>query len=335
MTIFPLNEYWSFYAGFIVFVLFILALDLGVFHKKAKEVSLKEAFGWTAVWIAVALLFNVGLYYYTIWFYGQNLEMAQALGKSASEIGKDVGLEFLTGYIIEKTLAIDNIFVFAVVFSYFNIPKIYQHRILFWGIIGALVFRAVFVALGSVLMKYEWVIIFFGVLLMITGFKMYFAGQEQKSLDQNILIKFLKKIFRIHPVIEGPQFFVKKDNRLFATPLFLALVFLELSDVIFAIDSVPAIFAITKEPFIVFTSNILALLGLRSMYFLLLGVLDRFAYIKYGLATVLIFVGAKMVYLNHLFGGKFPISLSLAIIVTIMGSSILYSIYANRKSLKA
>jgi tellurite resistance protein TerC len=209
---------------------------------------------------------------------------------------------------------------------------IYQHRVLFWGILGALFFRAIFIAMGSVLMQYHWLVIFFGALLILTGIKMFFAGTEQTDLNKNVLIRLLKKVFKIHPQIEGQKFFIKKSGVRYVTPLFLALVFLELSDIIFAVDSVPAIFAITKEPLIVFTSNIFAILGLRSMYFMLAGVMDRFAYIKYGLASVLIFVGLKMVWLNEAFGGKFPIGWSLGIIAGLIGSSVVVSFVIDSRA---
>lgn len=231
---------------------------------------------------------------------------------------------------VEKSLAIDNIFVFAVVFAYFGIAKIYQHRVLFWGILGALVFRAIFIAMGSVLMQYHWLVIFFGALLLLTGIKMFFAGTKPQNLENYFIIRQLKKVFRVHPHIKGEKFFFKKDGVTFVTPLFLALIFLELSDIIFAVDSVPAIFALTKEPLIVFTSNIFAILGLRSMYFMLAGVIDKFAYIKYGLASVLVFVGLKMVWLNKAFGGKLPINWSLIIIGMLIGSSIISSILIDK-----
>lgn len=319
MILFPFAEYWWFYLSFVGFVLAMLALDLGVFHRKAHEVGFKEAGAWTLAWISLALVFNVLFYFY-------------AANKFDPAIGKAVALEFLTGFVVEKSLAIDNIFVFAVVFNYFAIPKIYQHRILFWGILGALLFRAIFIALGSVLMQYEWVVWFFGGLLIITGFKMVFAGNEEADLEKNVLIRFLNRFFRVHPKIEGDRFFIIKDGKRFVTPLFIALIFLELSDIIFAIDSVPAIFALTKEPLIVFTSNIFAILGLRSMFFMLAGSMDRFIYIKYGLAAVLVFVGLKMVYLNHAFGGKFPISWSLGIIVTLIGGSMMASLVRDRRT---
>lgn len=331
MTLFPFADYWWFYLGFTLFVFLVLVIDLGVFHRKAHEVSFKEASIWTTVWISLALVFNFLFYKYALWRFSTDERYFSIPGFDPEGQAKTSALEFLTGFVVEKSLAIDNIFIFAVVFSYFAIPKIYQHRILFWGILGALVFRAIFIAMGSVLMQYHWVVIFFGVLLILTGIKMAFAGSEQKSLDKNIVIRGLRKVFRVHPQIEGQKFFISKNGQYYVTPLFIALIFLELTDIIFAVDSVPAIFALTKEPLIVFTSNIFAILGLRSMYFLLAGVMDRFVYIKYGLAAVLVFVGLKMVYLNEAFGGKFPITWSLAIIASLIGTSILVSILATNK----
>lgn len=331
MVLFPFHEYWWFYLVFIAFVLAVLALDLGLFHRKAHEVSFKEASIWTLVWVSLALVFNFLFYLYARHQFSTNPSYADLVGFDPQLQAKTSALEFFTGFIVEKSLAIDNIFIFAVVFSYFGIPKKYQHRILFWGILGALIFRSIFVALGAVLMKYEWVIFFFGGLLILTGIKMFFAGTEPQNLENNFLVRKLEKIFRVHPKIEGQSFFVKKDGLIYVTPLFLALIFLELTDIIFAVDSVPAIFALTKEPLIVFTSNIFAILGLRSMYFMLIGFMDKFSLIKYGLAAVLIFVGAKMIYLNKAFGGKFPISWSLLIITLLIGSSIVASILKQRK----
>ncbi len=329
--LFPFTDYWSFYLGFTVFVLAVLALDLGVFHKNAHEVSFKEATIWTTVWISLALVFNFIFYKYTYWRFSVDERYLAIPGFNIEEQAKTSALEFLTGFVVEKSLAVDNIFIFAVVFSYFAVPKVYQHRVLFWGIIGALVFRALFIAMGSVLMQYKYVVLFFGVLLIATGIKMFFMGTKPQNLDDNFIVKQLKKLFRVHPKIEGENFFIKKEGLTYVTPLFLALIFIELTDIIFAVDSVPAIFAITKEPLIVFTSNIFAILGLRSMYFMLAGVMDRFIYIKYGLAAVLIFVGAKMVYLNDAFGGKFPISWSLSIITLLIGSSIVTSIIIDKR----
>lgn len=330
MLLFPFHEYWWFYFGFTAFVLIVLALDLGVFHKKAHEVSFREASIWTTIWISLALLFNYLFYLYARHSFSTNEPYTSIPGFDPDLQAKNTALEFLTGFVVEKSLAIDNIFVFAVVFAYFGIPKKYQHRILFWGILGALAFRALFIALGSVLMQYHWVVIFFGALLILTGIKMFFAGTKPQNLENNFVVGILRRVFRVHPHIEGQNFFIKKDGLTYVTPLFLALIFLELSDIIFAVDSVPAIFALTKEPLIVFTSNIFAILGLRSMYFMLAGVMDKFVYIKYGLASVLVFVGLKMVWLNEAFGGKFPINWSLIIIASLIGTSILASYFAAR-----
>lgn len=332
MVLFPFYDYWWFYAAFTLFVLLILALDLGVFHKKDHEVGFKEAAVWTSVWIGLALIFNYLFYLYAGYRFSTHEPYMALTGFDPMAQAKASALEFLTGFVVEKSLAIDNIFVFAVVFSYFGIPKQYQHRVLFWGILGALIFRALFIAMGSVLMEHHWVVVLFGALLILTGAKMAFAGTKPQDLETNFIVKQLKKLFRIHPQLEGNRFFIKKNGLTHVTPLFLAMLFLEMSDIIFAVDSVPAIFALTKEPLIVFTSNIFAILGLRSMYFMLAGVMDRFAYIKYGLASVLVFVGFKMVWLNDVFGGKFPIGWSLGIITALIGSSILASIVIDRRN---
>ena len=330
MIFFPMSEYWWFYLGFTVFVLALLALDLGVFHKEAHEVEFKEAAIWTTVWITFALVFNYLFYLYALDSFTNNGLYLSIPGFDPALQAKTVALEFLTGFVVEKSLAVDNIFIFAVVFGYFGIPRKYQHRVLFWGILGALIFRAIYIAMGSVLMQYHGVVIFFGALLILTGLKMFFAGTKPQSLENNFIIRQLNRVFRIHPKIEGQNFFFKKEGLTYVTPLFMALVFLELTDIIFAVDSVPAIFALTKEPLIVFTSNIFAILGLRSMYFMLSGVMEKFAFIKYGLATVLIFVGLKMIWLNEAFGGKFPIHWSLLIIAGLIGSSIVASILIDR-----
>lgn len=331
MLLFPFAEYWWLYLAFVAFVLIVLAIDLGIFHKEAHEVGFKEASIWTTVWIGLALVFNYLFYLYARHTFHTNPRFASIEGFDPDAQAKTTALEFLTGFVVEKSLAIDNIFVFVVVFAYFGIPKIYQHRVLFWGILGALFFRALFIAMGSVLMQYKWVVFFFGALLVLTGIKMFFAGTAPQNLENNFVVKILNRIFRVHPKLEGQSFFIKKEGVTYVTPLFLALIFLELSDIIFAVDSVPAIFALTKEPLIVFTSNIFAILGLRSLYFMLAGVMDRFAFIKYGLACVLIFVGLKMVWLNEAFGGKFPITWSLGIIGSLIGGSILISVLLANK----
>ncbi len=326
VSLFPWGDYWWLYGSFIGLVMALLLLDLGVFHRKAHVVSIKESALWSVVWISLALLFNVGLYYYASATFTTDPRLLAIPGFDPQGAAKQVGLEFLTGYIIEKALAIDNIFVFVVVFSYFAVPAIYQHRILFYGILGALVFRALFIALGASLLQYHWVVIVAGVFLVLTGVKILFAPDKKPDPGANPLIKLIKKIIPVTHEFHGSKFFVRKDKILFATPLFLALVFIEVSDIIFAIDSVPAIFAVTNEPFIVFTSNIFAILGLRSLYFVLADIVDRFRYLKYGLGFILIFVGLKMTWLNELFGGKFPISWSLGIIGAILGLSVLASL---------
>jgi tellurite resistance protein TerC len=316
--IFPFAEYWWFYAGFTLSVLALLALDLGVFHRTAHEVSMRESLVWSVIWVALALVFNYAFYVY-------------AVSKAGPDDGARLGLEFLAGYVVEKSLAVDNVFVFVMVFSYFGIPPRYQHRVLFYGILGALFFRAVFIALGAVLMQYYWVVVTFGVLLLLTGVKMLWAPEQKVSPDRNPIIRLMRRLMPVTPDLHGQRFVVTLDGRRHATPLLVALVFLELSDVIFAIDSVPAIFALTREPLIVFTSNVFAILGLRAMYFLLAGAVQRFRLLKYALALILIFVGLKMVWLNEAFGGKFPIEWSLGIIGALLAGAVVASIVSDRK----
>lgn len=326
VLLFPFAEYWWFYLGFTGFVLALLMLDLGVFHKKCHVVTIKESVAWSAVWISLALIFNAGLYFYAMTTFPHDARLAAIPGFDSALAAKQVGLEFLTGFVIEKALAIDNIFVFIVVFSYFAVPPIYQHRILFFGIIGALIFRAIFIALGATLLHYHWVVIVAGAFLILTGIKILFAPEKKSDPGANPVIKLVKRLLPATTEIEGPKFFVRRQGVLYATPLFLALVFIEFSDIIFAIDSVPAIFAITKEPLIVFASNVFAILGLRSLYFLLADVVDKFRYLKFGLGFILIFVGLKMVWLNEVYGGKFPVTWSLGIIGAILGFSIAASL---------
>jgi tellurite resistance protein TerC len=311
--LFPFGQYWWFYAGFIWFVLLLLALDLGVFHRRAHVVSFRESLAWSVVWVTLALAFNYGFYLY-------------AVAQHGAADGRRIGLEFLTGYIVEKSLAVDNIFVFVLVFAYFGIPLQYQHRVLFYGIIGALVFRALFIAVGSVLMQYHLVVVLFGVFLLLTGVKMLFVPDRQVEPDKNPAIRLFKRIVPVTPELHGQSFIVRRNGRTFGTPLLVALVFLEMSDIIFAVDSVPAIFAITREPLVVFTSNVFAILGLRAMYFLLAGAIERFHLLKYSLALILVFVGLKMVWLNDLFDGKFPIQWSLGIILALLAAAIVASI---------
>ncbi|RPJ70175.1 MAG: TerC family protein [Acidobacteria bacterium] len=320
--LFPFYHYWWLYAAFTAFVLLLLALDLGVFHRHAHVVSFREATAWSIVWVTLSLAFNYAFYLYAGWTFPVDERLLAIPGFDPAASARQVGLEFLTGYIVEKSLAVDNIFVFVVVFNYFAIPAIYQHRVLFYGILGALVFRAIFIALGAVLMQYHWVVILFGAFLILTGVRLFFAPEKEIHPEKNPVIRLFTRFVPVTPSLQGQRFFVRREGRLWATPLLVALLFLELSDIVFAVDSVPAIFALTKEPLIVFTSNIFAILGLRAMYFMLAGAMDKFHMLKYGLAIVLVFVGLKMVWLNQAFGGKFPISWSLAIILGVIGLSV-------------
>jgi len=294
---------------FNVFVLGMLALDLLVFHRKAHAVSLHEALFWSVVWIALGLLFNLGIY--SLW-------------------GPEKALEFLAGYLIEKSLSVDNIFVFIMIFSYFGIPAIYQHRILFWGILGALIMRAFFIASGAALLSaFHWIIYVFGGFLIITGIKMFRAGEEKIEPEKNPAVRLLRRWMPVTVEFHGQSFFVRIDQRLWATPLFVVLLVIETTDVIFAVDSIPAIFAITLDPFIVYTSNIFAILGLRALYFLLAGIMDMFRYLKLGLSFVLCFVGLKMMLVDFY---KIPIGVSLGVVAGILAVSILASIVVPRKS---
>ena len=327
VLLFPFAEYWWFYAGFTTFVLVVLALDLGVFHREAHEVGAREAATWSVVWVGLALLFNYLFYRYLLWHLPQVPALA---GMDHAQLAKDSGLEFLAGYVVEKALAVDNVFVFVAVFSYFAIPARLQHRVLFYGILGALVFRALFISVGSVLMQYHWIVVIFGAFLIITGIKILFLPEKPIEPERNPLIRLVRRFVPIWPKIDGDSFWVRRDGILYATPLLVALVFIEFSDIIFAIDSVPAIFALTDEPLIVFTSNIFAILGLRAMYFLLASAVQYFQYLKYGLGIILVFVGLKMVWLNQAFDGKFPITWSLGIIGALLAVSMLVSVAARR-----
>lgn len=331
VSLFPFAEYWWFYIGFLTFVVGMLALDLGVFHKKAHVVSFKESAGWTAAWVSLALLFNVGLWQYAERAFVANPRLMAIPGFDPQAAAEQVGWEFLTGFVIEKALAVDNIFVFAIVFSYFAIPAVYQHRVLFYGILGALFFRAVFIALGAVLMQIHWVVVLAGLFLLFTGVKLMFGPEKPVDLEKNPLLRLVRRFMPVTSELHGERFFTTVNGVRHATPLLLALVVVEFSDIIFAIDSVPAIYAITSEPLIVFTSNIFAILGLRSLYFTLGSVLDRFHLLKYGLALVLVFVGLKMAWLNEAFGGKFPIGLSLGIIAGILAVAMIASWLVPRR----
>jgi tellurite resistance protein TerC len=286
----------------------MLALDLGVFHRKAHEVNIKEAVIWSVVWITLALIFNYGVYLY---------------------MGKVKALEFFTGYILEKSLSVDNIFVFILVFSFFKVPSKYQHKILFWGILGALVMRVILIFSGvALLTKFHWLIYVFGGFLIFTGIKMLIQKEQQISPDKNILVRLFKKIYPVTDDYHKDKFFVKIDGKKLATPMFVVLLVIEFTDLIFAVDSIPAILAITNDTFIVYTSNVFAILGLRALYFALAGVMKYFRFLKIGLSVILVFVGAKMCLVDFF---KFPISISLGIIISILLISVIASLIKPAK----
>ena len=295
------------WAGFNLFVLAMLALDLGVFHRKAHSVSIREATVWSAVWISLALLFNAG-----IWFFQ----------------GSEAGVQFLTGYLIEKSLSVDNIFVIALLFSYFAVPAIHQHRVLFWGILGALVMRAAFILAGAALLSaFHWILYVFGAFLIITGLKMALIRDTEIHPERNPVLRLVRRLVPVTPDYRGGHFFVREDGRRWATPLFLVLVLVETTDLVFAVDSIPAIFAVTTDPFLVYTSNIFAILGLRSLYFVLAGVMQKFVYLKLGLSSILVFVGTKMT-IADLY--KISSLVSLLVIATLLAVAIGASLWKTR-----
>ena len=293
-------------SGWVIFNLFVLAmlaLDLGVFHRKEHEVKFKEAVIWSIVWITLALLFNSGIYFWK---------------------GSKPALEFLTGYVIEKSLSVDNIFVFLLIFSYFKVPAQYQHKVLFWGILGALIMRAVFIVAGvTLIQKFHWIIYIFGAFLIFTGIKLWREKKKEIQPERNPVLKLFRKLVPVTEEYQQGKFFVKKDRRRLATPLFVVLLVVETTDLIFAVDSIPAILAITLDPFIVYTSNVFAILGLRALYFALAGLMRLFDYLHYGLAAILIFVGIKMILSDLL---KIPVGISLGVVAGILALSIMLSL---------
>jgi tellurite resistance protein TerC len=333
VALFPIAEYWPFYLGFLVLVFVLLAIDLGVFHKSAHAVSIREAAGWSVVWVSLALLFNAGFYAYMRWHFPLDARLLAIPGFDPVAAAHETALEFLAGYVVEYSLSIDNIFVFVVVLSYFGVPAAYQHRVLFFGILGALVSRGIFIALGAALLQFDWVVWLFGAFLVFTGAKMMTGGEAGPvEPHERLIIRLFRKYVPVTGGFQGHSFFVRLESgRFAATPLFVALLFLELTDILFAVDSVPAIFGLTREPFVVFSSNIFAILGLRNLYFLLAGAVDKFHLLKYGLGVVLAFVGLKMTVLNRIWHGHFPISWSLAVIIGVIASSIALSLLFPKK----
>ncbi len=298
-----------FWVFFNLFVLIMLALDLGVFHRKLHVVSVKEAMTWSGIWIFLALCFNGFIYYL---------------------FGETKALEFFTGYVIEKALSVDNIFVFVLVFSFFGIPSVYQHKVLFWGIIGALIMRVIFIFAGVALLeKFHWTIYIFGAFLIFTGIRMLLDKDKKIEPEKNPVIKLFRKLIPTTSELHDDKFFIRKEGKRFATPLFAVLIMIEVTDLIFAVDSIPAILAVTQDHFIVYTSNVFAILGLRSLYFALANIIDRFKYLAVGLAIILIFVGLKMALIDVY---KVPIHYSLLVIFLILSLSIIISLRKTKNT---
>lgn len=300
---------WVIWAGFNLFVLAMLALDLGVFHRDDHEVTTKEAAIWTVVWVLVALLFGGGL----LWWQGP-----------------DIALQYLTGYLIEKSLSADNIFIFVLVFTYFQVPAIYQHRVLFWGILGALVMRGALIAVGATLLAtFHWIIYVFGAFLLFTGIKLMTQKDDAVDPSKSPVVRLIRRFMPVSDKYDGHNFFTRHKGKLLATPLLVVLLIIETSDLMFALDSVPAIFAVTKEPFIVYTSNVFAILGLRSLYFLLANMMGKLRFLKVGLSVILSYVGAKMLVISFI---EIPALVSLAIIATILGVTVGASLLIPERS---
>ena len=297
-----------FWIAFNAFVVVLLAIDLGIFHRKAHEVSLREATAWSVVWIALSLLFAGGIYMYA---------------------GARPATEFLTGYLIEKSLSVDNIFVMVLIFSYLGVPARYQHRVLFWGILGALVMRGAFIAVGAILLStFHWVIYVFGALLVVTGARMALREEQPLDIEGNPLVRLVSRFIPMTPRYHGQSFFALENARRVATPLFLAVLLVEFTDLIFALDSIPAIFGITRDPFLVYTSNVFAILGLRALYFVLAGVVAKFHFLRFGLAAILVFVGVKML-IDGFY--EIPVFVALAVIATILAITIVASLVIPKK----
>lgn len=303
-----MNESTVLWAGFNIFVLGMLALDLGVFHRKSHTVTVREALIWTGVWVTLALFFNLFIYFY---------------------FGEELAVEFFTGYLIEKSLSVDNIFVMIMIFSYFQVPQEYQHKVLFWGILGALVMRVIFIFSGIELIhRFHWLIYIFGGFLIFTGIRMLTAGDAQIEPEKNPIIKLARRMFSVTSTFEGDKFFTKREGKTWVTPLFLVVILIEATDLIFAVDSIPAILAISEDPFIVYTSNVFAILGLRSLYFALSGIEKYFHYLKFGLSAILVFVGLKMCIVDFY---KIPVTISLIVIVFLLAIAMIASVLFPKK----
>ncbi len=306
-----MNQIW-FWVGFNAFILGMLALDLGVFNRRSHHITFKESLGWIALWVSLAVIFDAWIY---------------------TTQGSVKALEFFTGYIVELSLSVDNLFVFLVIFSYFKVPDQYKHRVLFWGIIGALLLRAIFIVVGFTLINYfTWINYLFGAILVYTGVKMLFHNDDAPpDLDKNFIVRLWKKYFPVHDQYAGKRFFVREKGKLMATPLFIVLLVVEVTDLMFAVDSIPAVLSISTDPFIVYTSNVFAILGLRSIFFALSNAMDYFRYLKYGLSLILVFIGLKMVASRFY---HIPIEIALGFVIFILVASIFSSVIFKGKAQK-
>ena len=318
MQLQTVGEPWMLGVFFIV-VLIMICVDMFMLGRKGdSKVSTKEALIWSAIWITIAMLFNLWLYIYLGSKYGE-------------EVATQKSLEFLTGYVLEKSLAVDNLFVFVMLFAYFKVPDIYQKRVLVYGIFGALILRSIMIVVGATLVsEFHWILYIFGAFLLFSGIKMFKAGEDSGDIENNFIIKFLRRNFKITDNYHGEKFFLKIDGKTWITPLFVVLIFIEVTDLIFAVDSIPAIFAVTTDPFIVYTSNIFAILGLRALYFILADMADRFELLKYGLAVILMFIGVKLLIIEFY---KIPILLSLGFVIGVLVISIIASIKKTSKKI--
>ncbi len=297
------------WGGFALFVIAALLLDLGVFHRRAHVVQFGEALRWTALWVSMATLFGLGVWYFS---------------------GSAKALEFCTGYLIELSLSADNVFVFALIFTYFRVPAQYQHKVLFWGVLGALVMRIAMIGLGVTLIhRFEWILLVFGTLLLVTGAKMVFGKDEQLHPENNPVVRWFTKVVPVSPQYEGSRFYIRRNGRWLATPLMVVLICIEVSDLVFAVDSIPAVFGVTLDPFIIYTSNVFAIMGLRSLYFVLAGVMDKFCYLRIGLGMILALVGIKMLLAKTPY--KIETVYALGVVFVILTLSIVASLIRNRR----
>jgi tellurite resistance protein TerC len=324
--IFPFNEFWSVYVLFGLGVSIVLWLSLRAFGQKAHEVSIREATVSALSWLGIALLFNICLYGFTLWHLQGNPAVAASLGSTPDALARQTALEFLSGYLLEKSLAVDNLFVFLVIFRFFSIAPQFQQRVLFYGLFGAIGLRAIFIAMGSVVMEIPLVVIAFGLFLMYQGVAVLRGKEPELHPEKNAVLKLLKRFLPISNSMDGQRFFTKVDGKWLCTPLFVTLILVEITDIMFAFDSVPAIFGLTKEPMVVFTSNIFAVIDLRALYFLLAAFISRFHYLSYGLSFVLIFIGVKMSLLDEILHMKLPTEISLMVVLGLIIGSIVLSL---------